>query len=117
MTALDHDVLFWEGKEMNVMLLLTGIFVLVGILFMNGKAAFLIAGYNSMSEEQKEEYDEVAICKFMGKSMFVLALGMALGVLGEKLNMNWLLNLSIALAIATAIFVFIYTFRWKRFKK
>lgn len=45
----------------------------LGVLFSFGKGAFLIAGYNTMSKKEKSMYDSVALCKFMGKLMFVIA--------------------------------------------
>ena len=50
---------------MIVLLLIIVLFVVLGIVFINGKGSFLIAGYNTMPPEEKEKYDEVALCKFM----------------------------------------------------
>lgn len=40
--------------------------VILAVVFSKGKGAGFIAGYNTMSESEKAEYDEVAMCKFMG---------------------------------------------------
>ena len=40
-------------------------FVGLGVLFSKGKGAFLIAGYNTASRSEKENYDEKALCRFM----------------------------------------------------
>lgn len=58
---------------MIILLVLIGLFVVLGIVFINGKGSFLIAGYNTAPPEEKEKYDEVALCKFMGKMMFVIS--------------------------------------------
>ena len=48
-------------------------FVGLGVLFSKGKGAFLIAGYNTASRSEKENYDEKALCRFMGKLMAAMA--------------------------------------------
>ena len=44
-----------------------------GVIFLNGKGAFLIAGYNTTSKAEKQKTDEKKLCSFMGKMMFILA--------------------------------------------
>ncbi|PID23166.1 hypothetical protein CSV61_01530 [Sporosarcina sp. P3] len=66
---------------MLIMLLIMVGFIGLGIMFMNGKGAMIIAGYNTMSPVEKEKYDEVALCKFMGKMMFALSFSMVFGYL------------------------------------
>lgn len=48
------------------------LFLMVGIFLFKGKAAWLIAGYNSLSEEEKKKYDKKAICKATSFICFVL---------------------------------------------
>jgi len=56
-----------------VHLTMTGVFILLGILFSFGKGAWLIAGYNTSSAAEKAKYDEKKLCKGMSKLMFALA--------------------------------------------
>ena len=49
------------------------LFLLLGLVFSQGKGAFLIAGYNTASQAEKAKYDEKALCRCMGKLMFALA--------------------------------------------
>ena len=51
----------------------TALFIVLGIVFLCGKGAFLIAGYNPLPPEGKAEVDEAKLTKFMGKLMFALA--------------------------------------------
>jgi len=44
--------------------------VIMSIFLMNGKGAFLIAGYNTMSKKEQAKYDEKALCRSVGR--FVL---------------------------------------------
>ena len=41
-----------------VHLVVAGIFLVLGTVFAFGKGAFLIAGYNTASAEEKAKYDE-----------------------------------------------------------
>src|SRR5699024_5012009 len=70
-------------------LLLMGIFLMIAIIFSLGKGSSLIAGYNTMSEEEKAQYDRVALTKFMGKVMFVLVFSMSFWVLSEWFQVEW----------------------------
>ncbi|MDE6880393.1 MAG: DUF3784 domain-containing protein [Oscillospiraceae bacterium] len=49
------------------------LFVVLGLVFRSGRGAFLIAGYNAMTPQEKVRYDEKKLCKAMGKFCFVLA--------------------------------------------
>lgn len=68
------------------------LFLLFGILFSAGKGGFLIAGWNTMSPEERARYDEKAVFRNMSALMFSCAGCMVLLLLGEVLNLealNW----------------------------
>lgn len=98
-------------------LIIIAIFILIGTMFSFGKWSFLIAGFNTMSKEEKENYDVLALCKFMGKFMFIIAFCISLFLLNEILTMKILLYIGITLFIASTIFVTIYSNTGDRFKK
>jgi Ca2+-dependent lipid-binding protein len=92
-------------------------FLLMGIAFINGKGAFLIAGYNTSSKEKKEKYDEKALCKFMGKIVFsftacFLIMAISYAIIGEVL-----LWTGVTLFFVIAVFALIYSNTNNRFKK
>lgn len=91
--------------------------VLFGIVFSLGKGSSLIAGYNTMSEEEQNQYDAIALCKFMGKIMFTVSFCMVLCLIGVVCKMNWLLYCGIGLSIGLIVFVLIYANTNNRFKK
>lgn len=93
------------------------LFVLLGILFSQGKGAFLIAGYNTASPAEKDRYDEKALCRFMGKLMFALAACQAIMGLGAAWAGMWLYWLGIALFLASAVGGVIYANTGGRFLK
>ena len=91
--------------------------LLLGILFSKGKGAFLIAGYNTAGPEEKKDYDEKALCRFMGKLMF--AIGgcyslIALGTFLEQMALTWA---GIWLILSLVIWAVIYANTENRFRK
>ena len=55
------------------------LFILLGILIKYAKMYFLIAGYNTMSKEEKSKYDVDGIASVMRNAMFGMALIMIIG--------------------------------------
>lgn len=45
--------------------------IAMAIVLLTGRGAFLIAGYNTLSKEEKEKYDSRALCCFMGKPCYL----------------------------------------------
>ena len=64
------------------------LFLLLGILFSMGKGGFLIAGWNTMSPEERARYDEKAVFRNMSALMFSCAGCVALLLLGNVLDME-----------------------------
>ena len=102
---------------MLITILVIGLFIALGFVFISGKGSFLIAGYNTMSKEEKEMYDTVSLCKFMGKMMFTLSFSMLLWLLSDVYKMNWLFIVGLVFFIGTLVFMLIYTNTGNRFKK
>lgn len=101
---------------MIVLLITIAVFVVLGILFINGKAAFLIAGYNTMSPQDKAQYDIAALSKFMGKIMFVTSASLAMIALGEMLSSTGLIIVGTVVLIAASLFAAVYANTSNRFK-
>jgi len=93
------------------------LFFLLGIIFSLGKGHFLIAGFNTMPKEEKEKYDVVALCKFMGQMCFALAFSMTFWLVGEIWTIPFLFWIGLVLFITITIFMLIYMNTNKRFKK
>ena len=51
--------------------------LVISIVLLCGRGSWLIAGYNTASEEERKKYDEKKLCRSMGVTLLVLALGMA----------------------------------------
>jgi hypothetical protein len=100
-----------------VPILIIIVFVLLGIIFINGKGAFLIAGYNTMNKEEKIKYDKTALCRFMGKSMFALAFCMLFWIFGDLFNRDAMIFVAWGLFAVVIIFTVMYLNTKNRFKK
>lgn len=96
---------------------ITLIFVILGVIFSLGKGAFLISGYNTLSKEEKSKYNEKAMCKFMGKSMFMLAFSVFLWGFSNLIKQPIILAIGLILFIGTVIFIVIYANTKNRFNK
>lgn len=92
-------------------------FIILGVILSMGKCSFLIAGYNAMSKEQKKQYDERALCRFMGKIMYCLAFSMLLWLISIILQNSVLLSISLCFLVSTLAFAAIYASTSSRFRK
>ena len=54
----------------------------LGLVLRAGKGAFLIAGYNTASKEEKEKTDEKKLCKAVGTLLLILAICWILPTVG-----------------------------------
>ena len=84
------------------------LFIILGIFLLNGKGSFLLAGYNTMSREEKKKYDVVKLTKLMGKMMFALSFSMLFWIFSIVFNREWLFYLGLILFLSILIFTIIY---------
>lgn len=103
--------------EVIVNLVLMIPFLIMGFVFSKGKGASLIAGYNTMSESKKAQYDETALCKFMGKVMYGVSFCLLLFSLNAALNMEVIFWTGMILLFALILFTVVYMNTGDRFKK
>lgn len=93
------------------------IFLIISIFLFNGKGGWLIAGYNTMSNEEKARYDKKKLCKAVGWVCIVCSIMLCImgylghladtGVLEEK-NLNFFAFVFIAVIILAIIIAGIY---------
>nr|WP_295877464.1 DUF3784 domain-containing protein [uncultured Akkermansia sp.] len=94
-----------------------GVFIFLGIILSMGKCSFLIAGYNTLSREKKERYDERALCRFTGRLMFFLAFCMLISIISIILESPVLLSIAVFLFVVSITFAIIYANTGNRFRK
>ncbi|KZZ84536.1 DUF3784 domain-containing protein [Bacillus sp. SJS] len=99
------------------MLVISIPFFIFAITLSKGKGASILAGYNTMSDIEKAQYDEVALCKFMGKIMYGISLSILLFALNEMLENQVLFVIGLILLLTLIIFALVYSNTRDRFKK
>src|SRR5699024_10144062 len=108
------------GDNIIAMLIIAGVialFIILGMFLLNGKGSSLIAGYNTMSPEEKEKYDIARLTKFMGKMMFALSFSMFFWILSIAFEMNGLFYTGLILFLGIVVYMIIYINTGDRFKK
>ncbi|EMB41792.1 DUF3784 domain-containing protein [Treponema denticola] len=74
---------------MTAFYIIAGLLAVFGILIHKFKFYFLIAGYNMMSKEEKEEYNASSIGKHVGLSLYLLSgLSLAVGLFFQFFQMS-----------------------------
>ena len=99
-----------------VFLVISALFVVLGIIFASGKGANLIAGYNTVSRNEKAKTDEKKLLKAMSVFMFVLAGCFLVSALSQVLNVKSLIWIGQALFAASLIIGLIYLNTGDRFR-
>ena len=91
--------------------------IILATLLLNGKGAFLIAGYNTASKEEKSKYDEKALCRFVGWLLIVISFCMLLFPAGYYFEMAWLAYCGIAIIMLGSFGAVIYANTGNHFRK
>ena len=99
----------------NIIILIP--FLILAFVFSPGKGAFLITGYNTLPEHKKVQYDEVAMCKFMGKIMYGISVSIFLWTLSAMVESPNLFGVGMVLFFTILIFALVKMNTGDRFKK
>ena len=91
--------------------------VVLSVILLMGKGAWLLAGYNTLGKEEKAQYDSVALCKFIGKYLLSIGLLMTAIPAGVIFKMNWLIAVYVAYMLVSTFFVMAYCNTGSHFKK
>ena len=92
-------------------------FFILAINLSKGKGASLLAGYNTLSDSEKAQYDEVALCKFMGRMMYGITFSIFLFSLSEMLENKVIFIIGLILLLSLITFSLVYSNTGNRFKK
>ncbi len=90
----------------------------LSIPLLMGKGTGLIAGYNTMSPEEKKRHDGPALARFTGKILLVIGLAtLPYGVGIFCFGLEWLTWVYLTVVIGLSVFAAIYCNTGNRFKK
>lgn len=89
-------------------------------LLLSGRGANLIAGFNTMSGDEKEQFDKPALCKFTGKVLIPIEAAIFICVIAGMLGAPWSAGFGIAVSICLIPYVIsmaVYANTGNRFRK
>ena len=82
------------------------------------KGAWLIAGYNTMNQEEKTNWDGPALARFVGKILLAIGLvTLPYGVGVFYFSLGWLTWAYLAFTVGLSVFAVIYCNTGNRFRK
>lgn len=83
-----------------------------------GKGTWLIAGYNTMNQEEKTNWDGPALARFVGKILLAIGLvTLPYGVGVFYFSLQWLTWPYLAFTVGLSVFAVIYCNTGNRFRK
>jgi len=91
-------------------------FIILAIFLFNGKGAFLIAGFNTMSRDNRAQYNEKAVCRAVGKLLLIMTALMFLFPLAMQLEAMWLFWVAFSLFMVVSIGFAIYANTGNRYR-
>lgn len=95
----------------------TVFFAVLGVIFLKEKGTFLIAGYNTMPQNEKSKINKKKLCRFMGKFMLILAACWLVIVLSEGFQIRVLFWGGLVLFSITIIVGVVYANTGNRFSE
>lgn len=102
---------------MSILYILSIIFFIIGIGIRYFKWHFLIAGYNTMSEEKKKNVDINGLSRLMGNFCFLLAILFLVGGIGDSIDNRLLSSLPLFLIFPLAIIMIVLAQRYDKNKE
>jgi len=90
--------------------------IVCAVFLFQGKGAWLIAGYNTMSKEQKTKYNAKALCRAVGTFLLFLALVLPVICIGALLDLDVLIYIAIGVLFVIILFFAFYVNTSKRFR-
>ena len=93
--------------------------LIIGIIIRTGKANFLIAGYNTMSKEEKAKWDAKVMSSFTGWLLIIPSIVLLLGCIPIWFNVFPLVFLAVTWVVFTVAILggVVYTNLSSRFKR
>jgi Flp pilus assembly protein TadB len=105
--------------EFVVAIIITIALIVLGLILRTGKGAFLIAGYNTMSDMEKAQWDKDALCKSTGN--LLIGIGVVLFAIFCIANLNsppqWLIMVIVIVLIIGIFCWIVHVNKSKKYKR
>jgi len=102
-------------SELVITIAVGGLLVILAIVLLSGRGSFLIAGFNTMSKDEKAKYDARELCKFIGK--ILLPIGILVSFVGIESITSWYVWVCVPAILGISIFAIVYINVGSRFRK
>jgi len=98
-------LVLFDSPDIRQILLLSiaAVFAIIGIVQLSGRGAWFVAGYNTMTQEEKAQYDPKAIARGSAVIMFGIAAFIALISFDEAYLVAALLVLVMGIVLGTLV--------------
>jgi hypothetical protein len=74
-----------------------------------GRGANLIAGFNTLSKDEKERFDKPALCKFVGKILIPIDIAFITLFIGAVISAPWSTVVGIVIGVLTLPYIIAIT--------
>ena len=91
--------------------------IVMSLFLLNGKGAFLIASYNTMSKEEQAQYDEKALCRSTGRFLLWITCCTIFFAFSIHNEAMWLPLCAMGIMVASVFVFVIYANTGNRFRK
>lgn len=90
--------------------------IALACVLLSGRGAFLISGYNMLPKAEKAKWNEKALCRFMGKILLLIGVGLPLPAIGAIYDIPWLPTVCLLALIAVVVVALVYPNASGKFK-
>ncbi|NDW09468.1 DUF3784 domain-containing protein [Dysgonomonas sp. 520] len=105
------------NSVLPVYIVLFVVLLAITIVFYLNKGESLVAGYNTMKDEEKEKYDKEKIFRFMRRVMLAYTISILCLILKETLKIKGLEVLGFSILTIASIYLIISIFRPEKMMK
>lgn len=84
------------------------LFLIMTIAFLSGRGSALIAGFNTMSDAEKSQYNIKKMCRGMGVCFAIIDVVILVMLLGENVLPSWTVYVAVGVILVDVISVIIF---------
>ena len=89
-------------------IIMFAVLTVLSLILISGRGGILLAGYNTLSKEEKEKYDKKKLCRNAGYELLIVDIFLAILLLYISTDFGKIHPLYVAIPIALIIIVFVF---------
>jgi len=110
-------IISFERVTEMIHILIGLLMIVLGYMVKYRRWSWLIAGYNTSSAEEKDQYDTAALCSGVGNFLFILAALLFIAALGEYMDRAWIVSAAWIMFAAASVVFLVYANTGGRYRK